>query len=171
MTKSIRLRKPIMVEGKIISKGAKILVESEDIEDVGMTTNPSDNIDYDMDKARRLARIRKLRAMKKAEAEVVDADENDEPVDFPADDIQALRRARMAKIRKIRAMKMRNAKKSEDELDEDETLDEDEEETKVDALRKARLNRIRKIRAMKKAEDETLDEDEDDGVVADKCGK
>ena len=31
--KKIKLRKPIMVEGKIIAKGAKILVESEDIED------------------------------------------------------------------------------------------------------------------------------------------
>ena len=201
MTKSIRLRKPIMVEGKIISKGARILVESEDIEDVGVvdTTPAEDTIDYDVEKAKRLARIRKLRAMKKAEAEVVTADENDDPVDFPADEIQALRRMRMAKLRKLRAMKkaedeeieeedeetveekkkrlarirklraMKMAKKSEDEIEE-----EDEEEPKVDALRKARLARIRKIRAMKKAEDEEIEEDEDfddSGVVADKCNK
>ena len=191
MTKSIRLRKPIMVEGKIISKGARILVESEDIEDVGVvdTTPAEDTIDYDVEKAKRLARIRKLRAMKKAEAEVVTADENDEPVDFPADEIQALRRMRMAKLRKIRAMKkaedeeieeedeetveekkkrlarirkiraMKMAKKSEDEIEEEE--DDDEEGPKVDALRKARLARIRKIRAMKKAEDEKIEEDED----------
>ena len=203
MTKSIRLRKPIMVEGKIISKGARILVESEDIEDVGVvdTTPAEDTIDYDVEKAKRLARIRKLRAMKKAEAEVVTADENDDPVDFPADEIQALRRMRMAKLRKLRAMKkaedeeieeedeetveekkkrlarirklraMKMAKKSEDEIEEE---DEEEEEPKVDALRKARLARIRKIRAMKKAEDEKIEEDEDfddSGVVADKCNK
>ena len=165
MTKTIRLRKPIMVEGKIISKGARILVESEDIEDVGVvdTTPAEDTIDYDVEKMKRLARIKKIRAMKKAEAEVVTADENDDPVDFPADEIQALRRARMAKLRKLRAMK-----KAEDEIEE-----EDEEEPKVDALRKARLARIRKLRAMKKAEDEEIceEEDDDDGVVADKCNK
>ena len=201
MTKTIRLRKPIMVEGKIISKGARILVESEDIEDVGVvdTTPAEDTIDYDVEKMKRLARIRKLRAMKKAEGEVVSADENDDPVDFPADEIQALRRARMAKLRKLRAMK-----KAEDEIEEDEEEtvaekkarltrirklramktrsakkaddeieEEDEEEPKVDALRKARLARIRKLRAMKKAEDEEIceEEDDDDGVVADKCNK
>ena len=203
MTKTIRLRKPIMVEGKIISKGARILVESEDIEDVGVvdTTPAEDTIDYDVEKAKRLARIKKIRAMKKAEGEVVSADENDDPVDFPADEIQALRRARMAKLRKLR-----NMKKAEDEIEEedeeeetvaekkarlarirklramkarsakkadDEIEEEDEEEPKVDALRKARLARIRKLRAMKKAEDEEIceEEDDDDGVVADKCNK
>ena len=200
MKRTIRLRKPIMVEGKIISKGARILVESEDIEDVGVvdTTPAEDTIDYDVEKAKRLARIKKIRAMKKAEAEVVTADENDDPVDFPADEIQALRRARMAKLRKLRAMK-----KAEDEIEEDEdeetvaekkarlarirklraikkaedeeVTEEDDEESKVDALKKARLARIRKLRAMKKAEDEVTEEDEieeeDDGVVADKCNK
>ena len=109
MKRTIRLRKPIMVEGKIISKGARIVVESEDIEDVGVvdTAPAEDTIDYDVEKAKRLARIKKIRAMKKAEAEVVTADENDEPVDFPADEIQALRRARMAKLRAM--------KKAEDE--------------------------------------------------------
>lgn len=191
MTKTIRLRKPIMVEGKIISKGARILVESEDIEDVGVvdTTPAEDTIDYDVEKAKRLARIKKIRAMKKAEGEVVSADENDEPVDFPADEIQALRRARMAKLRKLRAMK-----KADDEIEEedeeetvaekkarlarirklramkarsakkadDEIEEEDEEEPKVNALRKARLARIRKLRNMKKAEDEEICEEEDE---------
>ena len=64
--KSIRLRKSIMVEGKIISKGARILVENEDVEDVGVPMNPSDNIEDDVDvaKARRLAKIRRIRALK-----------------------------------------------------------------------------------------------------------
>ena len=59
MKKPIRLRKPIMVEGKIIAKGAKILVEAEDIEDIGTPMNPSDNIEDDVDvaKAKRLAKI------------------------------------------------------------------------------------------------------------------
>ena len=154
MTKSIRLRKPIMVEGKIISKGARILVESEDIEDVGVvdTTPAEDTIDYDVEKAKRLARIRKLRAMKKAEAEVVTADENDDPVDFPADEIQALRRMRMAKLRKLRAMK---------KAEENEEIEEEDEETVEE--KKKRLARIRKLRAMKmakKSEDEIEEEDE-----------
>ena len=102
--KSIRLRKSIMVEGKIISKGARILVENEDIEDVGVPMNPSDNIEDDVDvaKARRLAKIRRIRALKakklEGDDEVIDTDENLKPEEFPADEIQALRKARKLRM-------------------------------------------------------------------------
>jgi hypothetical protein len=158
MKKSIYLKKPILVEGKIIAKGAKIFVESEDIEDVGVV-NTEDNIDYDVIA---LKRARKLRAMKlakakKGEAEVTTADENDEGVDFPADDIQALRKAR-----KLRAMKLAKAKKADDEV-EDEEIEVDDEI----AERKARLRKIRamKNRKAKRAEAEVTTADENDEGV------
>ena len=50
--KSIRLRKSIMVEGKIISKGARILVEPEDVEDVGTPLDTSANMEDDVDVAK-----------------------------------------------------------------------------------------------------------------------
>ena len=163
MRKSIKLRKAIMVEGKIISKGAKILVESDDIEDVGVvdTTPAEDTIEYDVAAAKRLAKLRRIRAMKRAEGEVVTADENDQPEDFPADDIQALRKARC--LAKLRALKARRAKKAEDEIEEEDELEEDDCETVAE--KKARLACIRKIRALRKArkaEDEIEEEDEDE---------
>ena len=109
-----------MVEGKIISKGARILVENEDIEDVGVPMNPSDNIEDDVDvaKARRLAKIRRLRALKakklEGDDEVIDTDENLKPEEFPADEIQALRakRLRMIKLaKKLVKQKMKLKKK------------------------------------------------------------
>ena len=159
--KSIRLRKSIMVEGKIISKGARILVENEDIEDVGVPMNPSDNIEDDVDvaKARRLAKIRRLRALKakklEGDDEVIDTDENLKHEEFPADEIQAMRNAR-----KLRMMKLaRKARKAEDETT-DEVTEEDEDKI---AERKARLARIRRMKAMKKAEGgETVTADEND---------
>ena len=149
--KSIRLRKSIMVEGKIISKGARILVENEDIEDVGVPMNPSDNIEDDVDvaKARRLAKIRRIRALKakklEGDDEVIDTDENLKPEEFPADEIQALRKAR-----KLRMMKSaRKARKAEDEI----------------AEKKARLARIKRMKAIKKAESETIDAETNDKPV------
>ena len=158
--KSIRLRKSIMVEGKIISKGARILVENEDVEDVGIPMNPSDNIEDDVDvaKARRLAKIRRIRALKakklEGDDEVIDTDENLKPEEFPADEIQALR------ARKLRMAKLaRKARKAEDETT-DEVTEEDEDEI---AEKKARLARIKRMKAIKKAESgETVTADEND---------
>ena len=112
MKKSIFLRKPIMVEGKIISKGAKIFVESDDVEDVGVVDTEED-IDYDLDKAKRLARIRRLRAMKRVED---DADEKEE--EDSSEDSVAEKKARLARIRRLRAMKRAEGETSVEEDDD-----------------------------------------------------
>ena len=177
--KSIRLRKSIMVEGKIISKGARILVENEDVEDVGVPMNPSDNIEDDVDvaKARRLAKIRRIRALKakklEGDNEVIDTDENLKPEEFPADEIQAMKRAKLAKLRKAKKAETEDEVTEEDETDEVTEEDTEIVDEKKKALRRARLARIRNA---KKAEDEEEtteeieeDDDSEDELVASKC--
>ena len=88
---------------------------------------------------------------------------------FPADEIQAMKRAKLAKLRK--------AKKAETEDEEsDDTLDEENEDAEKKELRKARLVRLARIRNAKKAEDEEetteeIEEDDnsEDELVASKC--
>ena len=79
---SIRITKPYLVEGTLIKRGARIIVEADDITtmippETSSDTSP-DEEELDMysarrAKAKRLARIRRMKALKKAE-EVDDVD-------------------------------------------------------------------------------------------------
>ena len=128
--KTIRVTKPYLIEGIVLKKGARVIVESDDITSTvppATSSNTSPNSeDLDMYAMRRNRKFRNAR--RRAEDEVfIDDEVLDEEDDFDtevANDIMALRRARLARLRRLR-----RAKKAEDEANSDDENKEDDKET------------------------------------------
>lgn len=149
----ITLKKPYLVEGKVLAKGTKLIIRESDealdnYEALETSSDTSPN-EFDIEKARRLriARLRKMRAIKKAEGEEEFLDEEEdetlEESDFPSEEILAMRKARR--------LRLANLKKSEGEEDEgDNDSDEEDDESPVEAMRKARIARIKRMKRMKR---------------------
>lgn len=143
---TITLKKPYLVEGKVLAKGTKLIIRESDeaLDNYEAPETPSD--EFDIEKARRLriARLRKMCAVKKAEGEeeVIDEEEDEtlEESEFPSDEILAMRKARR--------LRLANLKKAESEDDEDS--EDEEDESPVEAMRKARIARIKRMQRMKR---------------------
>jgi len=137
----ITLTKPYLVEGKIIPKGTKVLVESSDIYD-----------DYETPETE-IMTMRRLRRMDHDDystpSNIADASVPNE-----SDDIYTMRR--------LARMKHMDAVAEEDLSEEDEEFLEDEE---LMALRRlARMRRMKSMRRMakdKKEEEEDKEEDKE----------
>lgn len=164
MKKMIKATKSYLIEGKLVKKGSKIIVEEFDD-------------DIDAFRNARCARLNKFRRATNDSGEVIDDVElNDDLIttdisgeddaDVVLDDVVAMRRAKARRMARIRAMRRAKAKKAEDsvEVDEDETEDKVDvkEEARRRARRMARIHAMRRAKAKKAEGDTDADEEEDE---------
>jgi vacuolar-type H+-ATPase subunit I/STV1 len=137
--KVVTLSKPYLVEGRILRKGTKVLIESEDYLDA---VTPADT------GAPELAVMRKFRRMD----EPFLAEEDDTLLDEEGE-VEAEIAATMRKLRRLQRMKKMDAddelKEEDDELKEEDELEEaDLEGDREDPIQMRRLRRMRQMRKM-----------------------
>lgn len=146
MRKSIRTSKSYFIEGKLVKKGTRIILE--EFEDLGSAPNVDPEMEdiYTMRRKKRLGRFSRMDVPSDdMEAVGEEAMETDSPV-------ETMRRARMAKLRRLR----RACKKAEDTSDDmedvedvEDTNDVEDTESEVKAMRRmARMRRMRRVRRL-----------------------
>ncbi len=125
---TITLKKPYLVEGKVLARGTRIIIRESDVEETPVKTSKPE---LDMAKVKRARRIAQ---MKRAEAEKDGGDE--EKIEESEDDVFAMRRAR----------KVRRTQKPTRRISRTEFEEEDEEDSEVVAERRARARRMAQMR-------------------------
>ncbi len=122
---TITLKKPYLVEGKVLARGTRIIIRESDVEETPVKTSKPE---LDMAKVKRARRIAQ---MKRAEAEKDGGDE--EKIEESEDDVFAMRRAR-----KVRRTQKPTRRISRTEFEE--------EDSEVVAERRARARRMAQMR-------------------------
>ena len=174
MKMSTILSKNVFIEGRLLKKGTKLIVEDvEDVvpvetidepkEEVGVQEPVADVVDAPV--ADDVAKDDEANAQVD---EVVESKE-EEPVQEPVADEPNKDDVLEARIKRIKAIRMLKkadeAQPVEDEPEADEVKEEADEDKELEEKKAALLKKIRALKMVKKEEEPIEEEDDDDDVI------